>query len=147
MRARSRHRRSPRSRALPALLCAVAALACAAVAVASLRPGGGSATAGGLGAQAAQQSRIGSDGAEIKRQLAQRLHRDLLRPHWIACVHSGRRYEGAKVLRCNVDYGEPHIVAYCAVLSGGRLLTDRQQPAIPCGPDRAGWHSPILTFR
>lgn len=90
---------------------------------------------------------ITSNKAQIRRQLAAHLHSLSLRPLRIACVDSGRRYKGVPVVRCNIDYGEPHIVAVCSVLRGGRLLTDHEEPKIPCGPDNAGWHSPIETFR
>lgn len=88
-----------------------------------------------------------SNEAQIRSRLAAHLHSLSLRPLRIACVRNGRRYQGVPVVRCNVDYGEPHIVAVCSVLRDGKLLTDHAEPAIPCGPDRTGWHSPIETFR
>ena len=90
---------------------------------------------------------ITSNKAEIRAQLAAHLHREALRPLRIACLENGRRFRGVAVIRCNIDYGEPHIVAICSVLRGGTLLTDHAEPAIPCGHDNAGWHSPIETFR
>lgn len=90
---------------------------------------------------------LGSNIGEIKRQLAVSLDKRLLYPRWIACVPSGRRFEGAKVIRCNVNYEAPHILPTCSVLRGGRLLTNTEEPAIPCGPDNAGWRAPIETFR
>jgi hypothetical protein len=58
--------------------------------------------------------------------------------HWVVCVRTSHRFKGVSVVRCNVDFGEPHIEAYCSVLRGGRLLTNFQDPAIPCGQDNSG---------
>lgn len=97
-------------------------------------------------------SRSGSAGAvtsnepAIKRQLVERLHQHALDPHWVACVPSGRSFDGAAVIRCNVDYGDPHIEAICGVLRGGELLTDHDEASIPCGPDRRGWHPLVHTY-
>jgi hypothetical protein len=44
-----------------------------------------------------------------------------------------RRFDGREISRCNVDFGDPHVVPYCAVLIGGRLITDRENPALDCG--------------
>ena len=66
---------------------------------------------------------------------------------WVACVRSGRRFDGVRVVRCNVDFGiDPHVQAYCAVLRGGRLLTSEDNPAIPCGPDNAGRMPKLITY-
>lgn len=90
---------------------------------------------------------VTSNEPEIKRQLIERLHQHALDPHWVACVPNGRRFEGAAVIRCNVNYGDPHIEAICGVLRGGSLLTDHDEAAIPCGPDLRGWHPRIHTYR
>ena len=58
--------------------------------------------------------------------------------HWVACVETPHRYQGAHVVRCNVDFGDPHIVAYCTVFRGDAAVTQFTDPAIPCGPDLAG---------
>lgn len=89
---------------------------------------------------------VSSNVGEVKRQLAARLHRRLLSPHWVSCVASGRRFEGASVIRCNVNFGDPHIQAYCSVLLAGRIVTNYDDPAIPCGHDDAGWTAPVQTF-
>lgn len=81
--------------------------------------------------------------AVAKQKLGVRMHQRLLRPHWIACVATGRQYRGAGVVRCNVNFGDPHIQAYCTVLQGERLVTQYDDGAIPCGHDDAGWSSPI----
>ena len=79
-------------------------------------------------------------------KIAARLHQRLLRAHWIACVPSGRRYHDAAVVRCNVNFGDPHIQAYCSVMRGGRLVTQYDDAAIPCGHDGAGWSAPVKTL-
>jgi hypothetical protein len=84
-----------------------------------------------------------SNQPEVKRALAARLHRQLLRPHWIACVPTGRSFHDAAVIRCNVNFGDPHIQAYCSVLRGNALVTQYDDPKIPCGHDNAGWTAPV----
>ena len=79
-----------------------------------------------------------------KQLLAQRLEAKDLTVHWIACVRNGRAYRGAAIVRCNVNFGDPHIEAYCSLLQGGRLVTDHDNPAIPCRHDDAGWNAPIV---
>jgi hypothetical protein len=73
---------------------------------------------------------------------------DAQRAHffWVVCVPSGARFEGVRVVRCNVDFGDPHIQAYCSVFRGGRLVTSADDPAIPCGPDEAGNSLPIQSY-
>jgi hypothetical protein len=75
-----------------------------------------------------------------------RMHAEHLDYHWVACVPSGNRFEGVRIVRCNVDFGEPHIVAYCSVFRNDRLLTSEDDPAIPCGHDNAGYSAPIVTY-
>jgi len=75
-----------------------------------------------------------------------RLHTENVNYRWVACVASGKRFEGVAVVRCNVDFGEPHIVAYCSVLRAGRLLTSEDDPAIPCGHDNAGYSAPVVQY-
>lgn len=125
------------------MLAAAAAVAIVAAVTAAIAFASGGGTA-----------QITSDKAQIRSQLAARLHSLSLNPVRIACVKNGRRFQGVPVIRCNVDYGAPHIYAVCAVLRGGKLITNSTErlakstePAIPCGPDKAGWHSPIETFR
>jgi hypothetical protein len=73
-----------------------------------------------------------------KRLLTARLRAHYLRFHWVACVRTGRRFNGVPVVRCNVNFGDPHIEAYCSVLRDGRLVTNHEDPAIPCRHDDAG---------
>ena len=56
----------------------------------------------------------------------------------VVCIRNGRAYRGHPIIRCNVNFGDPHVVAYCSVILAGRLVTNQQDPAIPCRPDRAG---------
>jgi hypothetical protein len=65
---------------------------------------------------------------------------------WVVCIPSGRSFHGARIVRCNVDFGEPHIEAYCSVLRGGQLLTSQEDPAIPCGHDNSGMYTPVVTY-
>jgi hypothetical protein len=80
-----------------------------------------------------------------KRLLTAQLTAQHLRFHWVACVRTGRDYEGAAVVRCNVDFGDPHVEGYCTVLRNGQLVTDHEQPAIPCRHDDAGPPATIVT--
>lgn len=83
--------------------------------------------------------------AEVRTAVMSRLRRKHLPYHWVACVGTGRRYRGIGVIRCNVNFGDPHIVAYCTVLRGDVAVTQVENPAIPCGPDRAGWNATSVT--
>jgi hypothetical protein len=74
----------------------------------------------------------------IRSALRTRLHDQHLRVNHIVCIPNGRVFRGQGIVRCNVDFGEPHITAYCSVLIGGRLLTQFDTKAIPCGRDNAG---------
>ena len=116
--------------------------------VAICAAGGGVAYAAAGGASRVRSAgRISTESpAAFHRALAARLRAEHLDYHWIACVPSGRRFEGVRVVRCNVDFGEPHIVAYCSVLRTGRLLTSAEDPAIPCGPDNAGFSDPVVQY-
>lgn len=127
------NRHFPRSRAAWAGLALVAVLAAGALALI-------------LGSSSGSSGPVTSNEHEIKRQLVTLLHEHALEPHWVACVPSGRRYEGAAVIRCNVNYGDPHIEAICSVLRGGELLTNHEEESIPCQPDTRGWHPYIRTF-
>ena len=73
-----------------------------------------------------------------KRLLTARLTARHLAFHWVACVRTGRAYKSVAIVRCNVDFGDPHIEAYCSVLRSGRLVTDHDDPSIPCRHDDAG---------
>ena len=74
----------------------------------------------------------------VKDALVARLQSKSLSYRWIVCVGAGRSFRGQPVVRCNVNFGEPHIVVYCAVLQFARLETNHELPAIPCGRASAG---------
>jgi hypothetical protein len=76
--------------------------------------------------------------AVAKRLLTARLRAHYLTFHWVACVRTGRDFHGVPVVRCNVNFGDPHIEAYCSVLRDGTLLTNHEDAAIPCRHDDAG---------
>ena len=75
------------------------------------------------------------------------LRADLLSYHWVACITTDHHLGGATVVRCNVDFGDPHIVAYCTVVRGGRVLNQFADPAIPCGADLSGPQFTIVASR
>jgi hypothetical protein len=84
--------------------------------------------------------------SRFQRLLEARLTRLGLDYHWVACIANGRSFRGVRIVRCNVDFGEPHIEAYCSVLRDGRLLTSQEDPSIPCGHDNAGMSTPVVTY-
>jgi hypothetical protein len=79
----------------------------------------------------------------IRSALKARLNAQHLRVRHVYCIVNGRAYKQRAIVRCNVDFGEPHITAYCSVLIGGRLLTQFDVKAIPCHRDNAG-DTPII---
>jgi hypothetical protein len=85
--------------------------------------------------------------AALQADVAARLRAEHLSYRWISCVPNGRSFDGAGIVRCNVDFGEPHIVAYCSVLRNGRLLTSEDDPAIPCGHDDVGYSAQVVQYR
>jgi hypothetical protein len=100
-------------------------------------------TATGCGSTTPAAAPASATPAQAKRLLAARLRAKQLDFRWVACIRSGRSYRGARIVRCNVNFGDPHIEAYCSVLVSGRLVTDHDDGAIPCRRDEAGWSAPI----
>jgi hypothetical protein len=84
--------------------------------------------------------------ATFKRAMIAKLEGQKAHFFWVVCVPSGAHFRGVRVVRCNVDFGDPHIQAYCSVFRGGRLVTSADDPAIPCGPDDAGYSQAIQTW-
>jgi hypothetical protein len=74
-----------------------------------------------------------ADPADVRSALEARLVGKKLSFEWVYCLRTRRSFEGRTIFRCNVNFGEPHIVIYCAVLDDGELITNREQPAIHCG--------------
>ncbi len=72
---------------------------------------------------------------EAKKLMVGYLDSKYLSYRWVACLRSGRSFEGAAIVRCNVNFGDPHIEAYCIVLRNGDLYTDHQNADIPCQRD------------
>jgi hypothetical protein len=85
------------------------------------------------------------DVPRVRSALEARLHAQHLRVRHVFCIVNGRVYRQHAIVRCNVDFGEPHITAYCSVLIGGRLLTQFDVKAIPCHRDTAGAKDIIVT--
>jgi len=48
-------------------------------------------------------------------------------------------------VRCNVNFGDPHIEAYCIVLRYGSLYSDHQDRAIPCQRDNRAPPATIIS--
>jgi hypothetical protein len=85
--------------------------------------------------------------AVFRAAMVRRLRARRLNYQWVACVPSGRRFHGVRIVRCNVDFGiDPHVEAYCSVMRGGRLLTSADDRSIPCGADRAGRMPKLITY-
>lgn len=87
----------------------------------------------------------GGSGAEpspgkIKAALETRLVGKKLSFEWVYCLRTRRSYESRPIFRCNVNFGEPHIVIYCATFEDGTLVTNREEPGLRCG--RTGTASP-----
>ena len=79
----------------------------------------------------------------VKRAFVAKLKQDALTYRWVACVRNGRRYKGLPIVRCNVNFGmDPHVEAYCTVFDHGKLVTNHENKAIPCGHDDAGFTVP-----
>jgi hypothetical protein len=81
--------------------------------------------------------------ATVKKAFVAQLKQEALTYRWVACVRNGRRYKGLPIVRCNVNFGmDPHVEAYCTVFEHGRLVTNHDNKAIPCGHDNAGFTVP-----
>ena len=73
--------------------------------------------------------------ADVKKALEARLVDRKLSFELVYCLRTKRSFEGRPIVRCNVNFGEPHIVIYCATLEDGGLVTNREQPELRCGRD------------
>ena len=100
--------------------------------IASCLSGGSGAWAGGH-----TTSRTPSRSA-VEAALRRRLDRADLSYQWVVCVKMDRFYRGSRVWRCNVDFGDPHIVQYCVILNRHGLITDRENHALNCAPPHRG---------
>ena len=75
---------------------------------------------------------------QAKRLMIDYLQSKDLAYHWVACLRSGRSFEGAAIVRCNVNFGDPHIEAYCIVLREGKFYSNHQDPKVQCQRDNRG---------
>ena len=83
--------------------------------------------------------------ATVRGALIKRLEASHLTYRWVACVRTGRVFRRQAVVRCNVNFGDPHIEAYCSIIDGGRLVTDHETPSFACPADLRGWATTIVT--
>lgn len=70
---------------------------------------------------------------EVKEALEARLVGKKLSFEWVYCLRTRRAFEDRTIFRCNVNFGDPHIVIYCAVLDEGGLVTNHERTGIRCG--------------
>jgi hypothetical protein len=69
----------------------------------------------------------------VRVALVRRLRSEYLSVRWVQCFRDARTYRSVRVTRCKVNFGDPHIVQYCVVIIGGRVVTDHERRAIRCG--------------
>jgi hypothetical protein len=74
-----------------------------------------------------------AEAADVRAALEARLLGMNLSHRWVVCVRTKRSFDGSPIYRCNVNFGEPHIVRYCATLADGQLTTNREEPEMRCG--------------
>lgn len=74
----------------------------------------------------------------VKVALEARLSEQYLSYQWVVCTRMPQRFHVVQVSRCNVNFGDPHIVPYCAVLIAGILVTDQDNHAVDCGARAKG---------
>jgi hypothetical protein len=77
----------------------------------------------------------GASSDEVRAALEARLLGKKLSYRWVVCLRTERSFAGSQIFRCNVNFGEPHIVRYCATLDAGQFVTNREQPKMRCGRD------------
>jgi hypothetical protein len=107
----------------------------------------GTSTAPASSSRLASERVTSASPAVFRRALMAKLRSEHADFQWVVCLRNGRRFDGVPVVRCNVEFGEPHVEAYCSVFRGGHLLTSQDLPAIPCSPDDVGFSAPIHTYR
>ena len=69
----------------------------------------------------------------VRTALVSKLRSEYLSVRWVHCYRDSKTYHSLHVTRCKVNFGDPHIVQYCAVIIAGRLVTDHERRAIRCG--------------
>lgn len=70
---------------------------------------------------------------EVGSALESRLLDRKLSFRWVVCMRTERSFAGTATFRCNVNFGDPHIVRYCATLKGSELVTNWDEPGMRCG--------------
>jgi hypothetical protein len=80
---------------------------------------------------------VNAKAADVGAALEDRLLGKKLSYRWVVCVRTKRSFAGSPIFRCNVNFGEPHIVRYCATLEDGDLVTNHDQSEMRCGRDAA----------
>ncbi|MFN8111425.1 MAG: hypothetical protein U0Y82_16525 [Thermoleophilia bacterium] len=108
---------------VPLILAAGALVGCA---------GGGSAPAPTTAAAAAPTA------ADAATALRARLTARQLSLHHVTCIDEGVRRAGRTVFRCNVNFGEPHIIGYCVTVTDGVAVTNVEDPTLRCNRTRTG---------
>ena len=105
--------------------------------------------AAGCGGGSGSSPAPGSAGVvpTVRSALVARLHAKGIGYRWVACLRNGRSFRGREIVRCNVNFGDPHIEAYCIVLRWGELYTDHEDENIPCGRDNRAPLAKIVTSR
>jgi hypothetical protein len=98
---------------------------------------------GGSAATKATKPAVKPQLRTVRQALVARLEQKQLDFRWVACVRNGRTYRDLPIVRCNVNFGDPHIEVYCAVLDHGRLVTNHENSAVPCRRDGGGSAVPI----
>lgn len=88
-----------------------------------------------VGCGGSQTTPVSTKAAAVKAALEARLLEKKLSYRWVVCVRTKRSFAGSPIFRCNVNFGEPHIVRYCATLEDGRFVTNSEQPEMRCGRD------------
>jgi hypothetical protein len=71
--------------------------------------------------------------ADAEAALAARLRAKDLSFRWIRCVDGGSRREGGVTWRCTVNFGAPHLPAYCVLVRDERAVTHVEDPTLRCG--------------
>ena len=69
----------------------------------------------------------------VRLALVRKLQGEYLSVRWVHCYRDPKTYKTLRVTRCKVNFGDPHIVQYCVVIIGGRVVTDHERRAIHCG--------------
>jgi hypothetical protein len=83
--------------------------------------------------------------AAVRAALITGLKASHLRYRWVVCIGTGRVFRTQGVVRCNVNFGDPHIEAYCSIIDRGRLVTNHETPSFTCPADLRGWTTTIVT--